>query len=376
MNNNLTLEQLGRSLLQVDTQIMNLAHRRMELAHQVGHVKRRDNQPIYRAEIEEDRLKFARELARKLGLNPHFASALLYLLIDEACKLQMIQLQEEVVSGVAPLTTDQQYEQFKENLRNLTARWAPKYDAEYEKTFFATHACLTLEMELMREEVKNLPDNKLLIDLGCATGRLTFPLAESFRRAIGFDISHDMLSVARKKIPQPQSGDKFLFLKEDLDEGIPRADNTASYVVMNLGTASEVRNIGDIVKETLRVLKPGGRYFFSFYNRDALLYKWELLPWPVGLAARIDMIQDCLNVRLGSSTFQVYARAYTVDEVRDVLSAAGTKPTVVTFPTVSSILPGDLFEGQRAIEEAVLKMDRDLMHSGMGAYIVATGQKE
>jgi|GEM_PF-3613927 len=49
--------------------------------------------------------------------------------------------------------------------------------------------------------------------------------------------------------------------------------------------ASDMRGIGKVIDETIRVLKPGGRFFFSFYNRDALVYRWEFLPWEAGLAA-------------------------------------------------------------------------------------------
>src|SRR5687767_3887443 len=38
-----------------------------------------------------------------------------------------------------------------------------------------------------------------LLDLGCGTGRLLVPLAGKGYRAVGVDLSHEMLAVAREK---------------------------------------------------------------------------------------------------------------------------------------------------------------------------------
>lgn len=370
----MTLAELGERLKYTDMLIMALAARRMGLAELVGEVKLRDKQAIFRSEIEDSRINEMRAKAVGFGLNPHFAESLMYLLIGEACKRQMVQLQSEVIAPPTS-TPEEHYAWLKKNLLELAARWAPEYDRSYEQGFFATQSCLAIENEIMWEDILLLPEQKTLLDLGCATGRLTIPLSRKFESGIGYDISGDMTDEAMKKLSGPEA-ERITFATCDLEGGIPRPDRSVSYVVMNLGTASDMKEISFVIKEAMRVLEPGGRFFFSFYNRDALLYNWEILPWPVGLAAQINLRKDCLDVHYGSRLFQVYARAFTVTEVEAMFKRTGAKPKIVTFPTFSSVMPNDLFEGQPLIQQAVGRMDRALKNSGLGAYIVATGVKK
>ena len=184
-----------------------------------------------------------------------------------------------------------------------------------------------------------------------------------------------MVATAKKNAGVHISGERTSFSEIDVENGIPVGDATASFVVMNLGTASDVRDIKLVIKETLRVLEPGGRFFFSFYNRDALLYRWEFLPWPVGLVASINLYKHCLEVHSRDEVLSVYARPYTAIEVETLFREAGVAISLSTYPTMSSILPNDLFEGQPDIQEAVTALDGNLSTSSMGAYIIATGQK-
>lgn len=166
------------------------------------------------------------------------------------------------------------------------------------------------------------------------------------------------------------------FVKTDLEEGIPQSDSSVSFVAMNLGTASDVRGISGVIEEVKRVLRPGGRFLFSFYNRDALLYKWDFIPWPVGLAAEINIHKHCLDVHLGAKVLSVYARPYTTKEVRKLFPPKMKLSKVLTYPTISSILPNDLFEGKMSIQKSMMIIDRQLAEACDGAYIIAIGQKK
>ncbi|MBI5644635.1 methyltransferase domain-containing protein [Candidatus Kaiserbacteria bacterium] len=204
---------------------------------------------------------------------------------------------------------------------------------------------------------------------------MTLSLGGRFEQAVGYDISPHMLAIAQENAGKHQFGAQTQFQEVDVEEGIPVEDATISFVVMNLGTASDVRNIERVIKETLRVLKPGGRFLFSFYNRDALLYRWEFLPWPVSLVASINLHDHCLEVHSGNEVLSVYARPYTVDEVAALFRNVGVKVNLSTYSTMSAILPNDLFENQPGIQEAIVSLDENLSTSPMGAYIIATGQK-
>ena len=370
---NLDLKELGKRLYGVDMLIVALLKRRMDLALQVGEYKIEKGQKIFRASVESKRLAQVRAEARKCKLSPHFAASILYQAIDESCKQQMIQLQNAATRRhKGPKTEDDWYRLLKKNLLLLTKRWADSYDEDYDKAFFATHTYLEFEEEILKQEIKQVARKGLALDLGCATGRLAVKLASSFDQVIGYDISPHMVKKANEK-----SGEfsNLSFVEADIEEGIPLPDNSVSLVVMNLGTASDIRDISGVLKEVGRVLEAGGRFFFSFYNRDALLYQWDFVPWPVGLAAEINVHKHCLDVHMGAKVLSVYARPYSVKEVESLFSPSMKVSKVLTHPTISSILPHTLFEGKPAIQKSMTDIDRQLSIANDGAYIIVTGEK-
>lgn len=262
----------------------------------------------------------------------------------------------------------------KSNLLELTRDWAPTYDENYDSAFFATHSYLEMEMEILRQEIQMLDERSKFLDLGCATGRLTIPLAQHFQAAIGYDISVDMLQLAREKVAGEECN-RICFKDADVELGIPEKDNSVSLVVMNLGTASDVKDIKIVLDETRRVLRKDGRFFFSFYNEEALVYRWDFLPWEASLAAEINVHKHCLDVHIGNKVRAVYARPYKVEAVRDMIQGVMTTARVSTYPTISSILPNDLLADQPLIQEAIAAIDRSLTDLNLGAYIIVTGKK-
>lgn len=89
----INLSLLGEQLRLVDHEIMDLVLKRIQLAKQVGFCKYLTGDEISRPSVEDVRIENIKRYAEKVGLNPNLAAALLYSLIDESCKEQMIQLQ-------------------------------------------------------------------------------------------------------------------------------------------------------------------------------------------------------------------------------------------------------------------------------------------
>jgi len=229
-------------------------------------------------------------------------------------------------------------------------------------------------------DIDNLPDTELLLDLGCATGRLAFLLCSKFTNVVGYDISPHMQARANELAGERGLCPSVSFEQADLEDGIPMPDESASFVVMNLGTASDMRNVDKVISETLRVLKPRGRFFFSFYNREALVYKLEFMPWHVNLAASINIRRDSLDVCVKDCNsvegiMSVYAKAYTGQQVSRMFSDCGVEVVITTHPTVSAILPHEIFLNQPSVRESISSLDRGLVDTSMGAYIIARGRK-
>lgn len=379
------IKMLGFQLGKIDHLIMAILAKRMGLAELVEEFKHRHgDQPILRKEIEDGRLAQAARWAEEKGLNPNFTQTLLYLVISESCRVQIGKLQTRPVKEDNLFKTDKEawYRLLKKNLLELAANFASKYKKKYgDNAPFATSSYLDFEETVLKREINALKGVKnldLAVDLGCAAGRLTFQMAPDFKNAIGYDISPDMISKAKSIRISGTNFSKFRntdFEELDIEKGIPLDDKSASLVVMNLGTASDVRDIQRIIAEIKRILKKDGRFILSFYNSGALFYQW-FIPWPVSLTAEIDLIKHCLNVRLNGKTFQVYAKPYTVREVKQLL--ARYKELVIspiqTYPTIAAILPDEFFKEEES-KEAIKVIDNQLASTDKGAYILVTGKK-
>ena len=379
MDTPLELKEIGARLRKVDMLLMSLAKKRMDLALEVERRKSISLNPaerrIFNFEREIERLKAVSDWAVQNGVNPYFAQSLLYLMINESCKQQMIQLQNRGDSPASHATDEREWlELLDRNLLILTKLWSETYDTYYDKAFFATHSYLDFENSVIDKEIERLPDRKCFVDIGCATGRLTVQLARKFERTVGYDISRDMILKAKQKI-STNNELNISFDIADIQGGIPEPSGSVSFVVMNLGTASDIRELPKVLKEVSRVLRPHGRFLFSFYNKEALLYRWDFIPWTTGLAAEINLAKNCLDVHKGNEILSVYAKPYTVDEVLEMIKDGLSVSEVQTYPTVSAIRPNDLFQDQPEVQKPIISIDNALASSNGGAYIVLTGSK-
>lgn len=368
----LDLEELAARLRQADRHLISLLARRMRLSSQVGEFKRSRGELIYRAAVEENRLKDAENWARKMGLNPHFARAILYFTIDESCKVQMIQFQQEELRASELEDVEAEYRLLKQNLLDLTAKIASTYDL-YGQNSQATRTYLDFEAEILESEIGTLNDLTLAVDIGCATGRRTWELGDKFEQVIGYDISPDMIEHAAMK-NRDTASKRINFRVADIEAGIPQADNAVSLVVMNFGTASDLRDIERVLIELKRVLKPGGKAFLSFYNTDALLYRIGFVPWSVGLAAEINWVRHCLDVHYDGEIFQVYAKPYKIDDIGTLIPDGLTVQKTWTYPTILSILPDVFADG---VVRDIAEIDRELAldQSNLGAYLMVVLEK-
>jgi len=368
----LNLKELGRRLEMVDKHLVAILAQRMELAKLVEEYKREHKESLIRLTVEDQRIESAKALAKTKGLNANFIAAFQYLIMAEACRVEIGQMQE--MSDIKELSP----EQLKENLLALTKEIAPLYDQNYGLDFFATRLYLEFEASILRREVGTLQalhNLELAVDLGCATGKVSFKLAKGFKRVVGYDISPAMIDEAEKNLQGARSPNNIEFQVADIEKGIPEKNNSASLVVMNLGTASDILDIRKVLAEIKRILRPDGRFLLSFYNSGALLYRCWFIPWPVSLAASINQIKHCLDVRLKDKSFSIYARSYSASEAKRLLLQNGFLiSSIFTYPAISSILPNEFFE-EESMRKLIGDIDRQLINMDSGAYVLITGRK-
>jgi len=378
------LKQLGGRLSKVDQHIVALLRKRTDLVRQVEEWKSLEavdpgGQAIVRQGIEAQRLEQFAKLAEDRGLSPDFAKVILWAIMAESCKVQIRQKQQRNPEEEALFESDRQawYGLLKQNLLRLTQTIAPVYDGMYgAQAPFSTQLYMAYEREaLVRtiETLRGLGNLDVAVDLGCATGLSSFLMAPHFKKVHAYDIGPAMILRAKEKAASVGASN-IAFEERDIELSIPLPADYASLVVMNLGTASDVLNLRVILSQIKRILKKDGRFILSFYNSSALFYNW-FIPWPVSLAAEVNPTRHCLDVHCGKEVFQVYARPYTVREVKSFLQGCQlTISDIGTYPTLASILPNEFFD-EEEIVHTVRAIDRKLIDMEKGAYILVTGRK-
>src|SRR3954452_9261335 len=396
------LKTLGEDFVAVDRLIMDLIKRRMDLAQLVAREKLRDaaakkatTSPapgkaqvdgnylqIYNRERELERLKGIKSHADRIGLDSDFAQAILYLLFGESIKEQVKLLQNTQQLDLETAEDKDRQAQLRQNLVELTEYICEKYDPGYTEVHHATDAYGKFEAELLAADIAKLKRRKLALDLGCGTGSLALELATryQFEQVRGYDLSEDMIAVANRKRKQI-GAENVLFERRDIEAGeFPAETGSVSYVVMNMGTASDMVDLPKMLATIGRILEPGGRFFLSFHNKDALLYESRYLPWPTSLAAAYNSYTNCLDVRHREKVFSIFTQLHSEETVRKAMPAELNIDEVTSYPVLSSILPNDLFTS--LTPETIDEIDRGLANSARssalssaGAYLILSGKR-
>lgn len=103
-------------------------------------------------------------------------------------------------------------------------------------------------------------ENKIVLDVGVGTGRLTKKLIKSGADLTVLDISKQMLKILQKKI------------KKDIKvvlgnaENLPFVDNSFDIVLATF-LIVHLKNLDKFFNEVYRTLKPGGKFVFSNINQ-------------------------------------------------------------------------------------------------------------
>jgi len=137
----------------------------------------------------------------------------------------------------------------------------------YDKDIFYnafTYGRSKIDIELVKQ-LSTLPKNSKILDLGCGTGDQLKILDKYNFDCYGLDPAPSIVEIAKKKL---KSEDK---IKLGTAQKIPFKDNYFDFVLMiEVLRYFDLGDINKAIKETHRVLKPGGKIFSTFVN------KWSL----------------------------------------------------------------------------------------------------
>jgi ArsR family transcriptional regulator len=166
------------------------------------------------------------------------------------------------------------------------------------------------------------PPEWTIADLGCGTGAFTLELAKSGARVIAVDQSAAMLRFARRATRELDNVE----IHQASLEALPLPDRRCDVALLVLGL-SYVSEIEPVLREALRVLKPGGRLLAV----DAVAHGDESLRRRLG-QVRPGIDVGWLREALGAAGFDRAAVDHPINVRRtgrtgpDLFLAQGTRP--------------------------------------------------
>lgn len=237
---------------------------------------------------------------------------------------------------------------------------APIYDLLYAKQRVATDEMMRFEEKLVRDVIQRfLPkrdDRRISVDVGCGTGRHTFPLAKAFDRVYAFDFSPLMVAAAERKKATADIRN-VLFSVADMeyetirDEGHFQSQDggKVDLIVASFGLGSFIEDTPGMLRRFHGWLREDGIVLLSFYNKQTILT--EVTPnWrDTSLSAHLDPESNTLRVELSQKTiFHIYCKAYSED-IQKTVSDSFDILQITTFPTLMALMPNSLLQSGKAL---------------------------
>lgn len=125
-----------------------------------------------------------------------------------------------------------------------------------------------------------------IVDLGCGTGNLSIPLAQSGLRVYGIDLSDDMLAVARDKIERQQRtfsfapGGSVTWLQQDMREWeLAEPVDSVISCCDCINYLTEEEDLAAVFRQTYAGLKNGGVFIFDVHTEAQLRSYAEMQPF-------------------------------------------------------------------------------------------------
>lgn len=197
--------------------------------------------------------------------------------------------------------------------------WAASYDQP-------GNGMIELEEPIVRRILDGLPVGDAL-DAACGTGRHTAYLAGLGHRVVGVDASAEMLAYARERLPEAE------FHQAELTR-IPLPDDAVDTVVCALAL-SHVADLGAVLAEFARVLRPGGHLVVSD-SHQLLSYLRPTSPRPPGPDGRPTILTEYhrpLSAYLAAALPLGFQVRHCAEPTRppSIVDGLATKPTDLSW---------------------------------------------
>jgi ubiquinone/menaquinone biosynthesis C-methylase UbiE len=149
------------------------------------------------------------------------------------------------------------------------------YVREYEPLFDLTEDRTQVARLI---DLLGLPAGARILDLACGQGRHAHLLAESGFDVDGYDLSRDLLKLAKKR----GTGTRLRYTRGDM-RSLPFRWRRRFDAVVNLFTSfgffADPADDAKVIRECARVLKPGGVMIWQGGSRDGVMTKFLPSDW-------------------------------------------------------------------------------------------------
>lgn len=174
--------------------------------------------------------------------------------------------------------------------------------------------------------VGRLPREGRILELGCGTGGLLVAAARSGRSIVGVDVASRWLVVARRRLADRRLRVPLLAASA---ERLPWPDASFSAVVAD-SLLEHLDDPAEVLRECLRVLKPGGRLIVWSPNRLSLSVDPHMGLWGVGWLPR-RWLKGYLKLR-GRAEWP--PRTLSAVEARRMARKVGLRRVAIDVPPV------------------------------------------
>jgi ubiquinone/menaquinone biosynthesis C-methylase UbiE/uncharacterized protein YbaR (Trm112 family) len=122
--------------------------------------------------------------------------------------------------------------------------------------------------------ITEIPEDAVVLDLGCGTGRCAIPLSKAGKRVFATDISMGMIKVALKKADELGINNVTYFLADA--EELPIKPNIFSTIIC-FGVMHHVNNPETIISSAANLLRSGGVFYALENNNSSLRAVFDFL---------------------------------------------------------------------------------------------------
>lgn len=156
-------------------------------------------------------------------------------------------------------------------------------------------------------------DHGRALDLGCGPGRNTHAMAKWFNEVVGYDISPQMLELAREDAKGNEE-----FVLNETDDLAPFADDWFDLIYSNITLQHiDPGSVPRYLGECARVLRPGGAFYFQFISHpNGLPGTKESAPQPAWFHEGLQPYYEVHPVRVDEMVGMILAFPLAVVQVR------------------------------------------------------------